>query len=135
MVTLRVTNQTRNSVLATYANIASTPGARRIGLIGAPPLQPGEGLLFPECNSIHTIEMGFAIDVVFVDVLTHRIKKVIQRAQPGGCFNTLVPCEVCAVLELPAGTIEKTGTEPGDVVMFLSSGHASQADLNYVGAL
>ena len=135
MVTLRITNPTRNSVLATYANIANTPNLRRIGLIGAPPPQPGEGLFFPECNAIHTVEMAFPIDVVFVDMLTKRVKKTVQQAQPGCHFNVLVPKELSAAIELPAGTIKETGTVPGDVVMLLSSGHASQADLNYVGAL
>jgi len=135
MVTLRITNPTRNSVLATYANIANTPNLRRMGLIGAPPPQPGEGLFFPECNAIHTVEMSFPIDVVFVDMLTKRVKKTVQQAQPGCHFNALIPKELCAVIELPSGTVQKTGTQPGDVVMILSSGHASQSDLNYVAGL
>jgi uncharacterized membrane protein (UPF0127 family) len=135
MVTLRITNDSKRSILCTYANIATTPQSRRVGLIGAPPLQPGEGLFIPECNAIHTVEMGFPIDVLFVDMLQHKIVKVGQRVHPGCHFNTLCPRELCAALELPAGTILATGTAPGDTVMILSSGHASQADLNYVGAL
>ncbi len=135
MVTLRITNANKNSVLATYANIANTPQLRRMGLIGCPPLQPGEGLFIPECNAIHTVEMTFPIDVVFIDMLHHKAIKTYHNAAAGRHFNTLLPMEITAALELPAGTLELTGTAPGDTLMILSSGHASQMDLNRVGAL
>lgn len=135
MTTLRVTNATRNSVLATRARVAKDATSRKLGLIGFIHLEPGDGLYIPECNTIHTVEMKFAIDVVFVETMTGAILKVAQRAQPGCHFNTLIPSEVCAVLKLPEGTIELTGSAPGDVLVFMSSGHGSQEELNRIGAL
>lgn len=138
MSTLRITNHTRNSVLATQAQIANTPEFRLRGLIGVTEadFQPGAGLYFPECNAIHTVEMSMPIDVLFIDTLTKRIKKAVSCAAIGRHFNTIyLPREICAVLELPAGVIGMTGTQPGDVVVIMSSTHCSQAELNEVGAL
>ena len=40
---------------------------RMRGLLGRPPLRPGQALLIDDCNMVHTIGMRYAIDVVFVD--------------------------------------------------------------------
>jgi uncharacterized membrane protein (UPF0127 family) len=135
--TLRITNLTRSSILATHAEIANTPDVRRQGLIGttAEEFQPGAGLFFPECNAIHTVEMSMAIDVVFIDMLKHRVQKAVSGAPPTCHFNTLIPKEVCAVLELPAGVILSSGTRAGDVITIMSSAHASQEELRQVGRL
>jgi uncharacterized protein len=125
MTTLRITNATRNSVLATHADIAGDPYTRKWGLIFTNPaeFQPGAGLFFPECNAIHTVQMSMAIDILFIDALVMRIKKLVQGAVPYCHFDTLTPREISAVLELPAGVIQATGTQPGDVIQIMSSGH------------
>ena len=41
--------------------------ARLLGLAGLRSLDAGRGLAIPRCNSVHTIGMRFAIDVVFVE--------------------------------------------------------------------
>lgn len=122
--TLRITNASRGSILATHADIARDPQTRKWGLTGmtADEFQPGAGLFFPECNAIHTIEMSMAIDVVFIDMLAMRVKKC-GTAQPGCHFNALTPLEICSTLELPAGILLATGTKPGDVIQIMSSGH------------
>ncbi len=137
MITIRVTNSTRKSVLATHSNLATTPATRRQGLIGVSQREftPGNGLYFPECNAIHTVEMGFPIDVLFIDTFKYEIVKAVPYAAPGCHFNVLVPKEICAVLELPPGTLEITGTRVGDRIAVMSSAHAPQADLNRIGAL
>jgi len=138
MPALRITNHTRNSVLATQAQIANTPEFRLRGLIGVreSEFQPGAGLYFPECNAIHTVEMSMPIDVLFIDLLKKRIQKSVSCAEPGCHFNTIrIPKEICAVLELPAGVIGMTGTQAGDVVVIMSSTHCSQEELNQVGAI
>lgn len=125
MSTLRITNATRGSIIATHATIANNPQTRRQGLIGmtAYEFQPGAGLFFPECNAIHTIEMSMAIDVLFIDMLMMQVRKVAIHVAPGCHVNTtLVPLQVCAVLELPDGVIQSTGTEPGDVIQIMSAG-------------
>ncbi len=137
MTTLRITNASRNSILATHATPATTPETRRVGLIGMSQheFQPGAGLFMPECSSIHTIQMSFSIDVLFIDMLRQQVIKIGCHIPPGCHFNTLLPAELAAVLELPAGTVELTGTRVGDQLVIMSSAHASQADLNRIGAL
>lgn len=125
MSTLRITNATRGSIIATHATIANDPQTRRQGLIGmtAYEFQPGAGLFFPECNAIHTIEMFMAIDVLFIDMLMMQVRKVAIHVAPGCHVNTPVPLQVCAVLELPDGVIRVSGTEQGDVIQIMSAGH------------
>lgn len=137
MTTLRITNITRGSILATHAQIANTPETRLRGLIGttAEEFQPGSGLFFPECNAIQTVEMSIAIDVLFIEMLKSRVQKAVSTAPPGCHFNTLVPKEICSVLELPAGVIEMSGTRAGDVISIMSSAHASKEELAQVGRL
>ena len=136
MTTLRITNATRNSILATHATVATSPDARRIGLIGTSQREfvPGVGLFMTECNAIHTVQMAFPIDVLFIDMMHKQVIKIGKYVQPGCHFNTLIPADLSAVLEVPAGTIEATGTQPGDKIELLSSAHATQEDLNRIGA-
>jgi uncharacterized membrane protein (UPF0127 family) len=135
--TLRILNHSKNSVLTTCATIASTPAARIRGLIGVtgPEFQPGAGLFFNECNAIHTVQMSMRIDVLFIDMLKRRVQKAVQHAEPWCHFNALIPVQLCSVLELPAGVIELTGTEPGDVIVIMSSGHSSEEELKGISSL
>ena len=128
---LRILNHSKNSVLATHASVADTPTSRKRGLLDHAPHEftPGNGLLFPECNSVHTVEMKFPIDVLFIDMLKRRVQKAVSNAEPTCHFNTLIPAVVCSVLELPAGVIQMTGTEAGDVIGIMSAGHSSQEEL------
>jgi uncharacterized membrane protein (UPF0127 family) len=136
-MTLRITNITRNSILATQAKVAATPDQRRVGLIGTSQRDfgPGSGLYFPECAAIHTFQMSFPIDVLFIDMISRRIVKMSPYLGPGCHFNALLPQDITAALELPAGTIEVTGTRVGDVISVMSSAHCSQEELNRIGAL
>ena len=67
------------------------------------------------CESVHTFFMRFPIDLVYLD-RKHRIKR---------CRNAVGPWRLSAclsahsVLELPAGTIRNTQTQPGDTLEFL----------------
>lgn len=59
----------RDSAGTTLARvaIAETAAERMRGLLGRPPLAPGQALLLQPCGSIHTFGMGYALDVVFLD--------------------------------------------------------------------
>ena len=58
------------------AHVASGFLARARGLIGRPPPPPGEGLLIPHCNAIHTFFMSYPIDAVFLDKEGRAVKTV-----------------------------------------------------------
>jgi uncharacterized membrane protein (UPF0127 family) len=57
--------------------------------------------------------MRFAIDAVFLD-RDLRVVRVASRLRPWVPASGAVRAD--AVLELPAGTVERTGTQAGDVL-------------------
>lgn len=86
-----------------------------------PPLGDGEGLWLPAANGIHMLFMRFAIDAVFVGPETgdgtRRVVAVRHRLPPWRGVAWWVR-GARGVLELPAGTAERTGTREGDRVAF-----------------
>jgi hypothetical protein len=110
-----VRNETRDAVLAEAAGVAATSAARRKGLLGRERLAEGEGLWIAPCEAVHTWGMKFAIDVVYLD-RRRRVLKVRPSLPPwriSGCLRAH------SVLELPAGTAQRTGTRPGDQLEFI----------------
>jgi len=111
---LRVSNQTRNRILADRADIADDSKKRRTGLLKHSSLEPGEGLWIAPCEGVHTFGMKFPIDVVFLNR-----KKKILKIRPN-MVKRRISFSILAhsVLELPAGTLEKTQTAAGDQLEF-----------------
>jgi uncharacterized membrane protein (UPF0127 family) len=84
-------------------------------LLGKDGLAPGEGLWISPCGSIHSFGMRFDIDALFLD----RNLKVVGRYERFRRNRiSRVYWNARGVLELPAGTIERTGTEVGDEIQF-----------------
>ena len=83
---------------------------RRTGLLKHDHLDPGQGLWIAPCESVHSFFMKFAIDLVYLD-RKHRVRKVRHRMVPWRVSACLT---AHSILELPAGTVEATGTRPGD---------------------
>lgn len=110
-----VRNQTRNTTVAQCAELADTSASRKKGLLGRDALNAGEGLWIVPCESVHTFGMRFSIDVVYLG--RNKCVRKIRRE--------LVPCRISmclpahSVLELPAGTIDKTATQCGDQLEFV----------------
>lgn len=107
---IQVQNLTRNVELADRAEVADTSAKRRTGLLKHTGLEPGEGLWIVPCESVHSFFMKFTIDVLYLD-RKHRVKKIRPEMTPwriSGCLTAH------SVLELPAGTITRTGTKRGD---------------------
>ncbi len=66
------------------------------------------------CEAIHTFGMKFPIDVLFLN----REKKVLKVRQNMPKSRISVSIWAHSVLELPAGAIAETSTEPGDELEF-----------------
>ena len=103
-------NQTRGKTLATQLEIADNGYTRRKGLLGRDSLAPGAGLWIYPCESVHTFAMRFAIDLVYLD-RDYVVKKLRSHVPPARLSACLF---ARSVIELPAGTIEATGTQIGD---------------------
>ena len=111
MSELRVDNVTRRQTLIGAGRVAVSFWARLRGLIGSKPLEQGEGLLIIPCNSIHTHFMSFPIDVLFVSQ-EQKVVAVQQALQPWRFGGTHRAARF--VIELPAGTVADSSTQPGD---------------------
>jgi len=114
------TNVDRGIALAAELETASSLWAKFLGLMGRARLPDGHGLWLPASNGIHMMFMRFPIDAVFVGRPgpdgTRPVRSLHHRLRP---WVGLVPLVRGAdgVLELPAGTIERTGTQVGDRVL------------------
>lgn len=110
---MKVFNRTRSASLITHGEVARSFWARGRGLLGHAPLAVGEGMLITSCQSIHTFFMAFPIDVAFVNSawqVVHVIYAMPAWRASGHYFKAR------AVLELPAGTLMRTGTQAGDML-------------------
>lgn len=109
-------NERTGKYLAVKLEVADDAYARGKGLLGREELAPGSGLWIYPCESVHTFAMRFAIDLVYLDR-----KCVVKKARPRVPPGRISAClSARSVLELPAGTIEATGTMPGDRIAITS---------------
>ena len=106
---LRVVNRSRGTELAGAADVAASSWRRMRGLLGRPALGPGQGLLISPCQGVHTLGMGYPIDVVHLD-RDGVVRKVLHGIKPWRLGPVVWRSSL--VLELPAGAAAETA--PGD---------------------
>lgn len=111
---LKVSNTSRQAVLANNIEVADHGPKRRKGLLGRNHLSADEGLWIIPCEAVHTFGMRFAIDLVYLD-RNNRVKKTRSAV---GRFRMSACLSAHSVLELAAGTIARTQTTPGDRLEF-----------------
>lgn len=107
----RITAPQRHALLAGAARMARSLPERLIGLLGHERLAEGEGLILPNCRSVHTWFMRFPIDLVFVDA---RWRVVALGRRMGPWRLSAWVWRAWAVVELAAGTIDRVRLEAGD---------------------
>jgi uncharacterized membrane protein (UPF0127 family) len=113
-VRMRVSNLTRDTILATCMEVADSGPKRNKGLLGRECLSTGEGLWIIPCEAVHTFWMRFPIDLVYLDS-QKRIRKLVSEV-PAWRLSACLRAH--SVLELPPGTIRDTRTQPGDTLEF-----------------
>jgi len=107
-----VRNLSRDGIdLGGRVSVASTFWRRLKGLLGAPPLQTGEGLLLDPCQAVHMYGMKQALDVAFVSG-GGQVVAVYHDLRPGQ--RSKYHRKARQALELPVGTLRETGTRVGD---------------------
>jgi uncharacterized membrane protein (UPF0127 family) len=109
-----VENLTRGLTLAAHVRVAQTSAERRRGLLGVEELSDSAGLWIHPCEAIHTFGMKMPLDALFL-TRDYKVRKILSNLPPrriGFCL----PAH--SVLELRAGTIARTGTQPGDQLQF-----------------
>ncbi|MGI6206986.1 MAG: DUF192 domain-containing protein [Anaerolineae bacterium] len=110
MKQVRVINESRGVTLAEVAGVADNMWTRLRGLIGRPPLQEGQGLIIRPSTGIHTFFMGYPIDALYVDS-GGQVVRCLENVRPYRFAPVSPKCRM--VVELPAGTIKRTGTAVG----------------------
>lgn len=112
-------NATRGIVLADQVEVAASLWAKFMGLMGRRRLPTGAGLWLPSSNGIHMFFMRIPIDAIFLGRPgpdgSRQVISVHRALRP---WTGLVPLVRGAdgCLELPVGTVSRTGSEIGDVV-------------------
>ncbi len=114
-----VSNTTRGTHIGSQIELASTQRTRLVGLLGRPTLQQEEGLWIRPSSGVHTFGMSFAIDVIGLD-RDYRILKAWDSLRPQRM--TKLYWKMQSVLELPAGTIQRTGACIGDTLQICLQG-------------
>ena len=95
------------TVLVERMETALTGWERFRGLMLREGLADGEGLLFPDCRSIHMCFMRFAIDAVYLDE-GNRVVKVVHALKP---WRLSACWQAQSVLEMPAGVAQAAGLQ------------------------
>lgn len=108
-------NASRGTMLGNRIRLADSALSRLVGLLGERKLAPGDGLLIIPSQGIHTAGMLFPIDIVVLDN-DWKVLDVRKRMRP--FVVTRIYLHATAVLELPAGTVELSGTRTGDNLEF-----------------
>jgi len=120
-MTLSLIRKHDQQSIASRAEVADRFLSRLKGLIGKSSFDPGEGLLFPRCNSIHMWMMRIPIDVVF---LRKRAAEWVIVSVHSGLkpWRPLPVSDSRAddVLELPEGTVHRFGLKSGEVLCIAS---------------
>lgn len=114
MKNVTVINQARGTTLGDQVQIANTFWTRAKGLLGKQGLAFGEGLLIIPCRGIHSYGMGFCFDAIYLSqdlMVVHTIERMAPRRRGPMLRNAR------SVLELPAGTIQRTATKVGDELL------------------
>ena len=120
-------NQTRQAYLATALAVADTHWTRLRGLLGirSSDFLNGSGLWIVPSHGVHTLGMGFPIDVVYLDkALT--VIHIQGDVQPWRF--TPVRTRAASILELPCRMAADTQTSVGDKIQItIAKGGAPQA--------
>jgi len=108
-------NRSKQTVLAAEVELADTSWTRLKGLLGqtSEDFPAGKGLWIIPSQGVHTIGMKFPKDVVYLDS-GHRVIYVSHALPPYRI--AAVKFKARSVIELPAGTLARTGTSIGDVL-------------------
>jgi len=110
-------NLTRGTVVAARVATASSLWARFVGLMGRPSLGGDDGLWLPGTNGIHMFFMRFPIDCAFLgapDPEGARPVLSVRRSLPPWRGIVWFVRGATGVVELPAGSLDRTRTTVGD---------------------
>ena len=105
-----IINRTKKNILAKNAWTALSFAIRARGMIGRK-FDSFDAMIFPRCPAVHTFFMSMPIDIVFLSG-ENKIMALYHKVKP---WKACIRCTgAYLTIELPAGTLQRTGTECGD---------------------
>ena len=102
-----------NCVISRYPLFAKSFMQRLTGMLTRRFSDSFDGIVFRNCNAIHTLGMKFDIDVLFINP-ENQITALYERVKPWKSCGA--KCFRATAIELPAGTIAKYGVKCGDLL-------------------
>lgn len=109
-------NDRTRQIVASQLELAVTRKTRKQGLLGRTSLDEDAAMLISPCMAVHTVGMGFPIDVAFVNRQGEAVH-LVHRLQPWRIAGSV---RAHAVVEMAAGRIEACGIEIGDKLLVSS---------------
>jgi uncharacterized membrane protein (UPF0127 family) len=109
---LTIRNQRNGRMLANHLLPAFDSRTRRAGLLHHESLADGHAMLIAPSNAVHTFFMRFSIDLAFI-TREGRVVKIRASVRP---WRVAAAFRAYAVIELPAGTLARCDTIPGDML-------------------
>ena|SRR5215213_3403596 len=106
-------NVTNGTLVASDLLTAFESKERRQGLLGRDSLPESTAIIIAPSNAVHTFFMRFAIDIAFV-ARDGRVIKMRSSVQP---WRLAAALRAFAVIELAAGTLERSRTAAGDTLI------------------
>jgi uncharacterized membrane protein (UPF0127 family) len=113
---ITITNETNNQVVAHQIRLATSFFQRFRGLMLAPSLSDGQGILISPCNSVHMMFMRFPIDAVFLSK-NNEVTHLYPNLRPW-LGITKLHRDTKSVLELKQGTIQEKNINIGDKLSY-----------------
>ena len=98
------------AVVASVVDLAFTRKDRRRGLLGRASLASDAAMYIAPCSAVHTVGMGFPIDIAFVDA-QGRILRLVYNLQP---WRIAASLGGYGVVECAAGRLKECGVSVGD---------------------
>jgi uncharacterized membrane protein (UPF0127 family) len=109
-------NARTQAIVADHLEAAFDSDSRRTGLLRRASFPEGHALIIAPTNAIHTFFMKFPIDVAFV-AKDGRIVKTRSRLR---AWRLAAAWRAYAVIELPAGALDRSLTVAGDLLVVVS---------------
>ncbi len=110
-MSLKLTNQTKKSLLAKNVLLADSFAKRSKGLLGKKSFKKENTLWIKRCQSIHTFFMSFSLDIIFVDK-DLKVTNIYLDLKPWRV--TPYAFKAKSVFEFTAGTIKPETIAIGD---------------------
>ena len=110
-------NVRTNLIIAGDLLTAFDSASRRKGLLGRNRLTEGTAMIIAPSNAVHTFFMQFPIDIAFVS----RQGRVLKIRAAAPARRVIVSLRAYAVIEMAAGALTRSDTQPGDMLVVVPS--------------